>query len=256
MLLTIDVGNTNITMGIFKDEEIIAHFRLATVHERSMDEYGVLFVNFLLHRGIAVADIGGVIIASVVPEVMYSLERAVRNYIGKTPHVVKRHMVDMEVKIDNPAELGADRLINAYAAKFIYGAPLIIVDFGTATTFCTISAKGEYLGGAICPGIKISLDALFSKTSKLPRVEIRRPEKVIGTNTVGSMQSGILYGYVGQVNFIVEKIKEEMGERDVKVIATGGLSNLINAETDIFHAVDKLLTLKGLKKLYDEKFKN
>ena len=256
MLLAIDVGNTNIVLGVYKEEKMIAHFRLATLYERSRDEYGIMFSSFLQHRGVKTCDIDDVIIASVVPQVMYSLERAVKDYLNCTPIIVNyKTPLGIDIKIDNPRELGADRLVNAYGVNVLYGAPAIIVDFGTATTFCAIDKNGDYLGGAICPGIKVSLDALFTKTAKLPRVEIAKPTSVIGKNTVESMQSGVLYGYVGQVKDITERIRAEMGESDAKVIGTGGLASLIASETDLFCDINANLTLESLRLIYNNIFK-
>ena len=256
MLLAIDVGNTNTVLGVYKDEKMIAHFRLATLYERSRDEYGIIFSSFLQHRGVIISDIDDVIIASVVPQVMYSLERAVKDYLNCNPIIVNyKTPLGIDIKIDNPRELGTDRLVNAYGVNVLYGAPAVIVDFGTATTFCAIDKNGDYLGGAICPGIKISLDALFTKTAKLPRVEIAKPSSVIGKNTVDSMQSGVLYGYVGQVKDITERIRAEMGERDAKVIGTGGLASLIAAETDLFYDINGNLTLESLRLIYNNIFK-
>lgn len=253
MLLAIDVGNTNIVLGVYDGEEPKAYFRLSTSYERSRDEYGVMFLSFLQHKGISVEDIEAVIISSVVPQVMYSLERSVKKYIGKEPIVIDNKTdFGMKILYNNPAEVGADRIVNAYAAKKLYGTPLIIVDFGTATTFCAVSENGDYLGGAISPGIKISTEALFTRTAKLPRVEISKPDAVIGKNTVESMQSGILYGYVGQVIYIVNKMREEMKAPEARVIATGGLANLIAAETDIFFDINGSLTLEGLRLFYYE----
>ncbi len=253
MLLAIDVGNTNIVLGVYDKTKPCAHFRLATSYERSRDEYGVMFVSFLQYKGIALENIEAVVVSSVVPQVMYSLERAIEKYIGKKPYIVD-NTTDFGLKnlYDNPKEVGADRLVNAYAAYHLYGGPLVVVDFGTATTFCAVSKKGEYLGGVICPGIKIANEALFQRTAKLPRVEIVKPASVIGKNTVESIQSGILYGYVGQVNNIVKKIKEEMNEPQAKVIATGGLASLIAEETDIFYCINGSLTLDGLMFYYEE----
>ncbi len=256
MLLAIDVGNTNTVLGVYDGEKLCAHFRLATMHERPSDEYGIMFINLLSHRGIKTDDINNVIISSVVPQIMYSLERAVKNYIGKEPIMINHDSpLGIKVKIDSPRELGADRIVNAYGAYRMYGGPLIIVDFGTATTFCTIDKNGDYLGGAICPGIKISLEALFTKTAKLPRVEIVCPPSVIGKNTIHSMQSGIIYGYVGQVEKIAEKIRCELGDMNAKVIATGGLANLISKETDIFYDIKRNLTLESLRLIYENIYK-
>lgn len=256
MLLTIDVGNTNITIGAYKDDKICAHFRLSTDRDRSRDEYGIMFLTLLQSRGINPSDILAVIIASVVPQIMYSFERAIKKYIGVEPIVVGSETpLGVNILIDHPKELGADRIVNAYAARKIYGTPVVIVDFGTATTFCAVNRAGEYLGGAICPGIKISLDALFTKTSKLPQVEIRETDRVIGKNTVESMQSGVFYGYVGQVKYLTEKMRAEMGEPDAKVIATGGLASMIAKATDVFYDVNMDLTLEGLRLIYNDLFK-
>ncbi|MBO4896899.1 MAG: type III pantothenate kinase [Clostridia bacterium] len=256
MLLAIDVGNTNIVLGVYENDKMIAHFRLATLHDRSRDEYGILFTSFLEHRNIKISDIDDVIIASVVPQVMYSLERAIKDYLNNTPIIVNHKTpLGIDIKIDNPRELGADRLVNAYGVNVLYGAPAIVVDFGTATTFCAIDRNGDYLGGAICPGVKISLEALFMKTAKLPRVEIAKPESVIGKNTVESMQSGVLYGYVGQVLDITRRMREEMGEPDAKIIGTGGLASLISSETDLFYEINGNLTLESLRLIYNNIFK-
>ena len=194
MLLAIDVGNTNITLGVYDDNTQVAHFRLATVYERSRDEYGVLLLNFLACKKIAPEDITAVIIASVVPQVMYSLERAVSGYLGQTPIVItNQHDFGLRLLYDNPREIGVDRLVNAYGAHHIYGGPLVLVDFGTATTFCAVTESGDYLGGVICPGIKISSEALFQRTAKLPRVEITSVDRVIGKTTVSAIQSGLLF---------------------------------------------------------------
>ncbi len=251
MLLAIDVGNTNITLGVYDGSTPVAHFRLATVHERSRDEYGVLLLNFLSCRKIDVADISDVIVASVVPQVMYSLERAISGYLGHSPIVItNRHDFGLRLLYDNPREIGVDRLVNAYAAHHIYGGSLVLVDFGTATTFCAVTESGDYLGGVICPGIKISSEALFQRTAKLPRVEITGIDTVIGKTTVSAIQSGLLFGYVGQVEYIVHKIKEEMQSPEAKVIGTGGLANLIAQKTDVFDDVNGKLTLEGLRLLY------
>lgn len=256
MLLAIDVGNTNITMGVYDGDLLTAHFRLATMHERSRDEYGVLLLNFLSCKKIDSAEISAVIIASVVPQVMYSLERAVSGYLGRTPFVItNRYNFGLRLLYDNPSEIGVDRLVNAYAAHHLYGGDLVLVDFGTATTFCALTKDASYLGGVICPGVKISSEALFQRTSKLPRVEITDVDNVIGKTTVSAMQSGILFGYVGQVEYIVKKIKEEMGAPHAKVIGTGGLAGLLSAKTDVFHEINSRLTLEGLRLLYQNTIK-
>ena len=253
MLLAIDVGNTNIVAGIFSDEtspkasELVASFRLATDKTKTSDEIGMMMLQFLSLEGIAKTQINDIIISSVVPPLMHTLGNACRRYIGKAPLIVGQDIVPaINIKYDNPKEVGADRIVNAIAARAKYGAPLIVVDFGTATTFCAIDKNGDYVGGVISAGIKISMDALFEKAAKLPRIEIVKPEKIIGTNTVSSMQSGAVYGYVGQVEYIVERIKEELTETNCKVVATGGLASLIAQHTETIDFVDRMLTLDGL----------
>lgn len=252
MLVAIDVGNTNIVIGVYKERKRLFHFRIATSAEKSRDEYGLLFIQLLNHRGINAEDIEGVIISSVVPPVMYSLERAVKDYLGKTPIVVTNDMdLGMDILYENPKEVGADRLVNAVAVLKRYAPPAVIVDFGTATTFCAINEKGQYLGGAICPGIKISVEALFSRTAKLPRIELVPTERIIGRSTVESMQAGVIHGYAGQVDYIVSLMKAEMGCPDAKVIATGGLAAMISREAKSIDTIDGMLTLDGLLEIYE-----
>ncbi len=251
MLLLVDVGNTNIVFGIYNKDSLVSSFRMSTQGDRSLDEMGVLILQFLALKNVKTEEIEDIMVASVVPQIMYPLCKALKSYVGREPIVVDGSMdLGMKNKYDNPKEVGADRLVNAVAAKELYGFPCIIVDFGTATTFCAIDKNGDYLGGSILPGIKISLDALFSKTAKLPKIEIEDPGKLIGTNTVTSMQSGIFYGYVGSVDYIVEEMAKELGD-DVKVIATGGLSSLISTKSKTIQTIDRKLTLTGLKLIYD-----
>lgn len=251
MLFAIDVGNTNIVLGIFEGETLRAYIRLTTATERSRDEYGMLFLDFLKYRGVRVEDLEATIISSVVPQAMYSLERAVEEYIGHAPIVVNNGMdLGLTIRYDNPKELGTDRLVNVVSALHTYGGPLIVVDFGTATTFCAVTEKGEYLGGAICPGIKIGAEALYQRTAKLPKIELVVPEKSIGTNTVNAMQSGVVFGYTGQVDYIVKRMKEEMGAPHAKVISTGGLARMITEISDTIDTYDAMLTLNGLRLIY------
>lgn len=253
MILAVDVGNTNIALGVYEVKNLLAHWRMATDKEKSSDEFGMFFVNLLKHENLDISKIEAVIISSVVPPIMYSLEHAVRKYFKVEPMVVGPGIkTGINIKYENPREVGADRIVNAVAAYEIYGGPLIIVDFGTATTFCAISSKGEYLGGVICPGIKISAEALFQRAAKLPRIELVKPENVIGRNTVSSMQSGIVFGYVGQVDYIVRRIKKEMKEENIKVIATGGLARLIATESETVEEINGLLTLEGLRIIYEK----
>ncbi len=253
MLFVIDVGNTNIAMGFYDGDTLVSSYRMATEKNRSSDEIGLFFLQIFQNAGIEINRIDGVAISSVVPQIMHALENAVRKYVKVTPFVVTSQLpLGMKILLDNPAELGADRLVNAIAAYRTYGGPTIIIDFGTATTFCVVNAEGNYLGGAIYPGLKVSMDALVEKTSKLPKVEIVKPEHVIGSNTVKSMQSGIVYGYAGMVDYIVSKMKDELGAPKANVIATGGLSTLIAGEARSITHTSRNLTLIGLKMIYDD----
>lgn len=250
LLLVIDVGNTNVVFGVYKGKELLYDWRIATEKDRTSDEYGLLFEQIFKYHGLDPKDVDDVIISSVVPPLMHTLPTMSMKYFNVDPIVVGPGVkTGMNIKYDNPREVGADRIVNAVAAYEKYGGPLIIVDFGTAITFCAVSKEGEYLGGAITPGIKISSEALFMRTAKLPKVEIARPEKVIAKNTINSIQSGLVYGYIGMVDYIVEKMIEEMGEKNgkVNIIATGGFSNLIAAESKYIKSIDKLLTLEGLR---------
>ena len=252
MLFAIDVGNTNIVMGAFKDGSLYKSFRIATSTERTRDEYGMIFLQLLSYNNIKAEEIKGVIISSVVPPVMYSLVRAVEKYMRVDPVIVTKDIIkDINILYDNPGEVGADRLVNAFAAIKKYGGPLIIIDFGTATTFCAVDGRNNYLGGAICPGVKISLDALFTKTAKLPWIEISKPERVIGKSTVASMQSGVFFGYLGQIEYLVDKLKDEMREENIKVIATGGLSRMFYEVSEKIDHFEPNLTLEGLKYIYE-----
>ena len=253
MILTVDVGNTNLTFGVYEGKNLLAHWRMATDKEKTSDEFGMFFVSLFKHEGLDVHQTQAVIISSVVPPVMYSLEHSIRKYFKVEPIVVGPGIkTGINIKYENPREVGADRIVNAVAACEIYGGPLIIVDFGTATTFCAITSKNEYLGGVICPGIKISAEALFQRAAKLPRIELTKPESVIGKNTIGSMQSGIVFGYVGQVDYIVKRMKMEMHEENIKVIATGGLARMIAAESETIDEINSLLTLEGLRIIYEK----
>ena len=228
MILAIDVGNTNIVAGVYKENLLLGNWRMATDREKTPDEIGMQIVSLLNYSGISEKNIEAVVIASVVPPVMYSLEQAVRKYFHIDPMVLGPGIkTGINIKYENPREVGADRIANSIGALEKYGGPLIIVDFGTATTFDAVTAKAEYLGGVICPGIEVSSEALFQKAAKLPKVELEKPDNVIGRNTVDSIKSGIVNGYAGQVDHIVRLIKKEMKEPDIKVIATGGLARLI-----------------------------
>ena len=251
MLLVIDIGNTNIVLGIYEGEKLLAHWRLQSKAGKTQDEYGVLLVQLFRIKGIDVEAIQGVILASVVPPLVPVIQGVCENYFHIKPLMVEPGIkTGMPILYENPREVGADRIINAVAAYHQYQRPLIIVDFGTATTFDVVSGKGQYLGGLIAPGITISMDALFIKTSKLPRFELKKPKSVIGKNTIHSMQAGLLYGYVGLVDGIVERIAEEIGETP-KVIATGGLAPTIAPETKTIEEINENLTLEGLRLIWE-----
>ena len=233
MLLVFDVGNTNMVLGIYKDNELIKDWRINTDKEKTSDEYGILISSLFKYEDIEMSEIKDVIISSVVPNVMHSLENFCIKYCKKQPLIVGPGIkTGLNIKYDNPKQVGADRIVNAVAGIEKYGYPLILVDFGTATTFCAISERGEYLGGTIAPGIKISSEALFQRASKLPRVELLKPGTTICKSTVTAMQSGIIYGYVGLVDKIISMMKHELNCEGIKVVATGGLANLIASETD------------------------
>ena len=253
MLLVVDVGNTNIVLGVYDGQELKGHWRISTDRVRTTDEYGVLIMNLFLHdKTIDADDIDGVIISSVVPPLMPTLERVSRRYFKVEPIVIgPGTKTGMAIKYDNPREVGADRIVNAVAAYEQYGGPLIIIDFGTATTYCAVLENGDYIGGVITPGVMISAEALFQRAAKLPRIEVKDPGQVINRNTVQSMQSGMFYGYVGQVEGLVARMKAEMPE-GVQVLATGVLAPLISAATDCIDHVEPMLTLEGLRLLYEK----
>ena len=254
MLLVIDVGNTNIVLGVYDGKKLINDWRVATNKDKTSDEYGLVIDQIFNYHGLKTSDIDAVMISSVVPPLMYTLQAVSKKYFKSDPYIVGPGIkTGMNIKYDNPKEVGADRIVNAVAAYEQYGGPIIVVDFGTAITFCAISKSGEYLGGAIAPGIKISSEALFMRTAKLPKVEIVKPDRVICKNTVSSIQAGLIYGYVGLVDNIIAKMKEELSEEgEVKtVVATGGLASLISSESKYINRIDKLLTLEGLRIIYD-----
>jgi type III pantothenate kinase len=250
LIFVFDVGNTNIVLGVYKGDELKHHWRIETNRNRTEDEFGMIIKSLFEHDGLALQEIDGIIISSVVPPIMLALERMCQKYFDIKPLVVGPGVkTGLDIKYENPREVGADRIVNAVAAIHEYGSPLIIVDFGTATTYCYINEHRQYLGGAIAPGINISTEALYSRAAKLPRIEITTPEGVIGKNTVSAMQAGIVYGYVGQVEGIVRRMMEQSAKMPT-VIATGGLSNLIAQESSIIDIVDPYLTLKGLQLIY------
>ncbi|MDX1778738.1 MAG: type III pantothenate kinase [Thermodesulfobacteriota bacterium] len=250
MLLAIDAGNSNILMGVFKGDTLAHEWRLVTETEKTVDEYGILFQNLYRSVHLAIEDTEDIIISCVVPPLLSTFDELCTKYFRRNPLIVGPGVkTGIPIHYDNPREVGADRIVNAVAAYDAYQRSLIVVDFGTATTFDCISPQGEYLGGAIAPGIMISSEALFHKASKLPRVEFVRPETVIGKNTTTSMQAGIIFGYVGLIDGIVNRMKKEMGN-DPLVVATGGLAPLIAPESETIAEVDEYLTLKGLHIIY------
>ncbi len=252
MLLAIDVGNTHIMLGVFENEELKVCWRVASNWERTEDELGVVIKNLFYHSNISSENISSIIISSVVPPLLYSLEKMSKKYFGLTPCMVEAHTkTGLKILMDNPEEVGADRIVNAVAGFSLYGGPLIIVDFGTATTYCALSEKGEYLGGAIAPGVSISTEALFARAAKLPRVEIVKPPGIIGKNTINSLQAGILYSFVGQVDTIVQRMKKEFSREPV-VVATGGMAEVIAGEASTIDVVNNLLTLEGLRIIFNK----
>ncbi len=251
MLLTVDVGNTNIMLGVYEGKKVKVCWRIVTRWDQSEDELGITIKNLFQHSNLNWEEIKGIAVSSVVPPLMFSLEKMSRKYFNLHPLIVGPGVkTGLNILMDDPRELGADRVVNAVAGYALYGGPLIIVDFGTATTFCVINKKGDYLGGAIAPGIGISTEALFTKAAKLPRVEFVKPKKVIGKSTISSMHSGIIYGFVGQVDGIVRRINQEISEEPL-VVATGGFAELLSRESEMIKKVNSLLTLEGLRIIYE-----
>ena len=251
MILTLDVGNTNIKTALFEGLEMQQYWRISTDRNRSSDELGILLMNLLQSKHIAPEQIEGIMMSSVVPQINFTVEHMCRNYFGQEPMKIGPGIrTGINIRYENPRELGSDRIANAVAAYELYGGPCITIDFGTATSFGVVSEKGEFLGGAICPGLKLAADALTERAAKLPRFELAKPESVIGRNTVTNMQSGLVFGYVGQVNYLVERMKRELGAPDAKVVATGGLAVLVAEESHVINIMDGLLTLKGLCLIY------
>lgn len=251
MIFVMDVGNTNIKCGFFEDGVLRHSFRLATDVEATSDEYGVKLLAFADHLGISADEVEGIIVSSVIPSINYTIEHMGKLYFHQRPHFVEPGIrTGINICYDNPRELGADRIVNAVAAYELFGGPVIVIDFGTATAFGAISAQGDFLGGAICTGLRISAEALTSNTAKLPKIELVQPKRIVNRTTVSSMQAGIIYGYVGQVKYIVSKMREEIGP--ARVVATGGFSHLIAEQTDVIDEVVPTLTLQGLERIYQK----
>ena len=251
MLLGIDIGNTNIKMAVFKGDEIVVSLRLAAVSGKTSDEYGLAVTDLLARSGVKPSDIEAVIMSSVSPNLNYTFEHMVRYYFGAKPMLVGAGLkTGLMVKYVNPKELGSDRILNAVAAYHTYGGPVIAIDCGTATTFNVVSEKGEFLGGLISFGLKTGADALSSSTAKLPHIELTLPQSVVCRSTITNMQAGVIHGFIGMVRHIVQKIKEETGFATAKVVATGGLSELLSAEEGLIDAFDRTLTLRGLNIIY------
>ncbi len=254
MLLTVDVGNTNIVLGVFQGKKLLVHWRLSTNHYQTSDEFAMVIKDLFEHQGIKLPDIKMIVVSCVVPPLMEILESMSEKYFGIKPLIVGPGIkTGVRILYENPKEVGADRIANAIAVYEKYGGPAIVVDFGTATTFDAVSEEGDYLGGAIAPGIEISTEALFQKAARLYRVEIEKPKSVIGKNTATSMQSGIFYGFIGQVEEIVQRMKKELGE-PVMVVATGGLAELLGKECRSVDRIDPLLTLEGLRIIYETNY--
>ncbi|MFC4403595.1 type III pantothenate kinase [Gracilibacillus xinjiangensis] len=251
MIFVLDVGNTNTVLGVFYEGKLTYQWRMQTDKNKTEDEYAMFIKSLLQHEGLKLSDITGIIISSVVPPILFALQRMADKYFHCKPMVIGEEKVNPYLKTlyPNPKELGADRIVNAVGANKEYGAPSIIIDFGTATTYCYINEKEEYVGGVISPGINISLEALYMNAAKLPKIELKKPQRIIGGTTVEAMQSGVYFGYVGQVDEVVLRIKAEMGT-DATVIATGGLATLIAKDSKTIDRVDPYLTLKGLYEIY------
>ena len=251
MILVIDVGNTNMTMGVFEGEELRATFRIMTKMPRTSDEYGVLITQILKNRGIEPSDLEGSIVASVVPDVMHALNGALLRYTKTEPmNVGPGTKTGIRIVTEDPRAIGADRIVDAVAAYEKYGGPVLVLDFGTATTYDLITKTGEFAAGITAPGIRISSEALWTQAAKLPKIEIKKPRSILAQETISSMQAGLVYGQIGQTEYIIKKVKEESGIADLKVVATGGLGRLIADETKTIDIYDSSLTLDGLRIIY------
>ena len=253
MLLVVDVGNTNTVLGVYNEDKLIKSFRITTGNSRTADETGILIHSLFDNSGVSAESIKAVIISSVVPNIMYSLTQGIRRYFHIEPMIVGSGMkTGIKIRQDNPKAVGADRIVNLVAVKELYGGPAIVIDYGTANTFDVLGRDGEFVTGFISPGIQICADALYRKTAKLPKVEIKKPDSIITKNTTGSIQAGIVLGHIGQSRYIIEKLKKDLDMADAKVIATGGLAKVIDPDNEIFDILDPVLTLEGLRILYNK----
>ena len=256
MLVVIDVGNTNITLGVYNQDELIANFRLTTKMQRTSDEFGITILSFFRTKDINPLSIEAVLISSVVPKVMHSLTNGIRKYFNLEPMIVGPGVkTGISIKTENPKEVGADRIVDIAAAYHIYGGPALVIDFGTATTYDYVNEFGEFEFGVTSPGIEICAQALWTQAAKLPEIEIKKPESIVCRNTITSMQGGLVFGYIGQTEYIIKKVKEQVG-KDLKVIATGGLGRIIFNETDMIYVYDPDLGFKGMKIIYQKTKQN
>lgn len=253
MLLVIDAGNTNITLGVFRGEELLGTFRMTTKLPRTSDEYGIMLKELIERQGITSSDISAAIVASVVPDIMHSLGSAMIKYFGIKPVVVSAGIkTGIKIMTENPKQVGADRIVDAVAAYTLYGGPVIVIDFGTATTYDIVGPDATFEGAVIAPGIRTSAQAMWGQAAMLPAIEIRKPSTILAKETVSSMQAGIVFGQIGQVEYIVNRIRRESGYTDAKVVASGGLGNIIAKETEAIDIYDPQLTLKGLRIIYEK----
>lgn len=253
MLLVIDIGNTNITSGVFRGEELLGTFRMMTKLPRTSDEYGIMLKELVEHQGVLSTDIEAAIVASVVPDIMHSFGSAMIKYFGIRPMVVSAGIkTGIRIVTENPKQVGADRIVDAVAAYTIYGGPVIVIDYGTATTYDVVGPDGTFEAAVIAPGIRTSAQAMWGQAAMLPAVEIKKPESILGRETIASMQAGIVFGQIGQTEYIVEKIRRESGYMNAKVVASGGLGKMIAGETDVIDVYDPQLTLKGLRIIYEK----
>lgn len=252
MLLVIDIGNTNITFGVFKGDKLLGTFRMMTKLPRTSDEYGIMLRELVEHQGIVSTEINAAIVASVVPDVMHSFGSAMIKYFGIRPMVVSAGIkTGIRIVTENPKQVGADRIVDAVAAYTIHGGPVIVIDYGTATTYDVVGPDGTFEAAVIAPGIRTSAQAMWGQAAMLPAVEIKKPDSVLGRETIASMQAGIVFGQIGQTEYIVKKIRQESGYTNAKVVASGGLGNIIAGETEVIDVYDPQLTLKGLRIIYE-----